>query len=270
MKKISKKEIKEALVLHKAWLEGKKSGKQADFSNVDIGNYDFSHKNLNKAIFCGANLKESNFYKASLFETNFFNAQLCKVNFCAVDISKTNFSNAEMFMVNMQYANIASADFTNANLTDANFRDAGVENTDFISADISGTDFRGARFNDVNLENVYMNEYTTGITMSCPEKGSFIGYKKAQDKIVMLEITEDAKRSSATSLKCRCSKAKVLAIKFLNNPDSKIDYAISDYDPAFIYEVGEIVEVPNFDEYRWNECSTGIHFFMSEELARKY
>ena len=267
---MSKKKIKEMILSHEAWLDGKQEGKQADFSNVDIGNYDFSHKNLNKAIFCGANLKESNFYKTSLFKADFCNAQLCRVNFGGSDISRTNFNNSDMFMVNMQYANIELADFTDANLTDATFRDTGIENTDFSSADMSGTDFRGSRFKNVNLENVYMNEYTTGITMSCPEKGSFIGYKKAQDKIVMLEITEDAKRSSATTLKCRCSKAKVLAIKFLDGSISKVEYVVSDYDPSFIYEVGEIIEVPDFDNDRWSECSTGIHFFMSEELARKY
>ena len=44
----------------------------------------------------------------------------------------------------------------------------------------------------------------------------------------------------------------------------------SDYDRDFIYKVGEVVEVKDFDENRWEECSTGIHFFMTRDEAVKY
>ena len=44
----------------------------------------------------------------------------------------------------------------------------------------------------------------------------------------------------------------------------------SDYNNRFIYTIGEIVEVTNFDEDRWNECSTGIHFFLNKEIAKQY
>ena len=39
---------------------------------------------------------------------------------------------------------------------------------------------------------------------------------------------------------------------------------------AYNYRVGEIVEVDNFDEDRFNECSTGIHFFIARESAVAY
>ena len=42
------------------------------------------------------------------------------------------------------------------------------------------------------------------------------------------------------------------------------------YDYNFIYKVGEIVEVDNFDKDRWNECSPGIHFFMTRDEAVRY
>lgn len=35
----------------------------------------------------------------------------------------------------------------------------------------------------------------------------------------------------------------------------------------FIYTVGEIAMVDDFDENRWNECSTGIHFFVNFQEA---
>ena len=104
----------------------------------------------------------------------------------------------------------------------------------------------------------------------CPTEGSFIAWKKAQCKIVKLEVTEDAKRSSATSLKSRCSKAKVLAIQEKDGNLSELTQIASNHDSSFIYKVGEVVEVTDFDEDRWNECSTGIHFFISRDMAVKY
>ena len=105
--------------------------------------------------------------------------------------------------------------------------------------------------------------------MQCPEEGSFIGYKKANDKIVKLLITEDSLRSSATTRKCRCSKAKVLSISNIENT-KEFEIVQSDYDKNFIYKVGEIVEVENFDINRWNECSSGIHFFITRQEAVNY
>ena len=97
---------------------------------------------------------------------------------------------------------------------------------------------------------------------ACTEKGSFIGFKKASNSIVELLIPEDALRSSATSRKCRCSKAKVLSITNINGDEIKRE-VVSDYDNKFVYRVGETVEVEDYDMNRWNECSTGIHFFIT-------
>jgi hypothetical protein len=82
-------------------------------------------------------------------------------------------------------------------------------------------------------------------------------------------ILEDSKRSSATTAKCRCDKAKVLDIENIETGD-KVKEIRSSYDSNFIYKVGEIVSVDNFDNNRWNECSTGIHFFVNKENAINY
>ena len=111
--------------------------------------------------------------------------------------------------------------------------------------------------------------YTIGYNLVCPEEGSFIGYKKASRYIVKLLILEDAKRSSATTMKCRCDKAKVLDIENVETGE-KIEEIESNFDSEFIYKVGEIVSVDNFDDDRWNECAQGIHFFMNRENAINY
>ena len=108
------------------------------------------------------------------------------------------------------------------------------------------------------------------IPYSCPDFGMFVGYKKASGYIVELEIPEDAKRLSATSRKCRCDKAKVLRILNYDRTVADVTEVRSDIDRNFIYKVGEMVSVDKFDEYRWNECSTGIHFFINFQEAVNY
>ena len=125
------------------------------------------------------------------------------------------------------------------------------DHKNWITEDVDGweslrADLRGAK--DVWLP------------LACPEVGSFIAFKKASDYIVKLEIPEDAKRSSATTTKCRASKANVLAILNADGSESDVYCVPSDHDPKFNYEIGKTVEVEDFDEDRWNECSTGIHF----------
>lgn len=140
---------------------------------------------------------------------------------------------------------------------------------DLRYANLRNTDLRGANLYDANLTDIKTNIHTIGYNLACPEEGSFIAYKKAKDCIIKLLILEDSKRSSATSIKCRCDKAKVLDIEKIDTGE-KVESVPSDYDINFIYSVGEIVKVDDFDENRWNECSTGIHFFMNKQNAIQY
>ena len=147
----------------------------------------------------------------------------------------------------------------------ADLRDANLRNADLSYADLSYANLRGA-----DLRGVKYNELTAFYALACPESGAFIGWKKARGKIVKLEICEDAKRSSATSRKCRCSKAKVLSIENVDGGDSGLAAISSDYDSSFVYTAGEIVEVSDYDDNRWKECSAGIHFFITRDEAVRW
>ena len=115
------------------------------------------------------------------------------------------------------------------------------------------------------------------IPYACPDFGMFIGFKKAIGcynnqaikALVTLEIPGDAKRLSATGRKCRCDKARVLRITDLKET-VELTEAYSNYDNNFYYRVGEVVSVDDFDENRWDECSTGIHFFINKQEAIDY
>ena len=151
-------------------------------------------------------------------------------------------------------------DFYGADLSGANLR----------SADLSGANLSGADLRSANLLNVRYDECTGFFALVCPEEGSFIGYKKANGHIIKLRITEDALRSSATSRKCRCSKAEVLSITTLDGEDDGLTSIPSNYDSNFIYRVGTTVEVEDFETDRWDECAAGIHFFITRQEAVQY
>ena len=153
------------------------------------------------------------------------------------------------------------ADLYMADLRGADLYMADLRGADLSEADLSGADLSGAKH--------------ANIPLACPEKGSFIGFKKVlgtteDPLIVELEISEDAMRSSATGRKCRCSKAKVVSITTEDGSEVEDGYAHSSYDPEFIYEVGKTVEVSDFDPNRWNECTPGIHFFITRQEAVDY
>ena len=175
-----------------------------------------------------------------------------KADLCYVDLRDANLSNANLRDADLRYADLRYADLSNANLSYADLCYADLHNADLCYVNLNGA------------KNVPFIPY------ACPESGSFIAYKKAREYIVELKILDDAKRLSATSRKCRCNKAKVLRILNFDRTTADITEVKSNYDSKFIYKVGDIVSVDNFDEDRWNECSTGIHFFINFQEAVDY
>ena len=148
----------------------------------------------------------------------------------------------------------------------------GGERANLSGADLSGADLSRANLSgaDLSWANLY-GAHNIDFPIACPEEGEFIGFKKVRENlIVKLKITEDAKRCSATGRKCRCSKAVVLSITNKDGSDSGLTEAKSKYDANFVYNVGETVEVTDFCDDRWNECSAGIHFFITRKEAEDY
>ena len=189
-------------------------------------------------------------------------AILSRADLSYADLSYADLCNADLSYADLSYADLSYADLSYANLSGANLSGANLSRAAMKEAILSYADIRGAK----NLPY---------IPMVCPEEGAFIGWKQAEVGhwayvIVKLEIPASAKRSSATSRKCRCDKAKVLEIYNFDGTVAKERKCYSHYDNSFIYEVGKAVKVDDFDEDRWKECSRGIHFFMSRQEAIDY
>ena len=193
---------------------------------------------------------------------------------CEDNTIKKTVQAALMSGVDLLDANLDGADLRDADLRGAYLKGATLVGADLCYANLAGANLTwanlsGAYLSDANLSDVIFDTHTCMFLPQCPD-GAFIGWKQAQDKIIKLQICEDAKRSSATSLKCRCSKAIVLDIQEFDGTKSHMNEVSSNFDRNFIYKIGEVVEVLNFNENRWNECSSGIHFFISREMAVKY
>ena len=230
---MTQEQINKILASHKEWMKGT-GGERADLRDANLRDADLRDANLCGANLCGADLR---------------GADLCGAG--------------------LRGANLCGADLRGADLCGADLCGAGLCGADLCGAGLCGAGLCGADLRDADLRGVRYNEQTAYYAMQCPEKGAYIGYKKAEGKIVELEIQADAKRSSATTRKCRASKAKVLSITSIDGKEH-FEEAKSSRDQSFVYRVGKTVEVKDFDEDRWNECSTGIHHFITREEAERY
>ena len=180
-----------------------------------------------------------------------------RANLYGANLYEVNLYGANLYGANLSRANLSEADLSGADLSGANLSGANLSRANLSGADLDGADLDGA----VNVN----------VPLMCPEKGSFTGFKKVRGNyIVELEILADAMRSSATGRKCRCSKAKVVSITNPDGSKAKETSACSGWDPNFIYSVGDVVEVKDFDTNRWNECAPGIHFFITRQEAIDY
>jgi len=147
-------------------------------------------------------------------------------------------------------ANLYGADLRGADLRDAYLRGAYLCDADLRGAYLCDADLRGANLRGANLRGANLRG-ARGVYMACPTDGSFIGWKKASGYIVKLQITEDARRSSAGGEKCRCDKAYVVEIQNADGTKADIDTIHSSHDANFVYTVGATVEVSDFDGDRW-------------------
>ena len=238
--------------LAKTVLEALKGG-------ADLYGANLRGANLREADLYGANLYGANLYGANLREADLYGANLYGANLREANLREANLRGANLYGANLYGADLREANLRGANLCGANLRGANLYGADLRGANLRGADLRGADLRGAK-----------GTYMACPTDGSFIGWKKASGYIVKLQITEDARRSSAGGEKCRCDKAYVVEIQNIDGTKADIETVHSNHDANFVYTVGATVEVSDFDGDRWNECAPGIHFFIDRRAAVEY
>ena len=246
--------IKAVLEEHCNWVKNE-GGERADLRNAKLRGADLKCADLRNAKLRGADLSETD-----LSETDLSDANLSKADLGWADLRGANLRGVDLRGADLRWADLRGADLSETDLRWANFSDADLRGADLRDADLSNANLGWADLSGVNLY----------YPIACPESGTFTAWKKAKNYIIKLEIPAEAKRSSATGRECRCDKARVISIENLNGSEGRIKEVSSNYDKEFIYRVGEIVFVDNFDENRWNECAPGIHFFITREEAVRY
>lgn len=268
----------------------------SNLTNANLINANLSYSRMERVKLCNSDLESSNLNHSNLRYADLSHAympyaDLESSNLTRADLnngvfSGSKFKNSAMCYSDFNDASLIRCDFTYTNLIHATFCDADLYKSDLSNSKLAHVKFDWANLKDVNFKgcvtkgmsvessNIEAAKNTPYIPMACPEEGSFIGYKKANFGdlccIVTLRIPEEAKRSSGFGHKCRCNMAKVINIELIGVKCEKISTAQSIYDPYFIYEVGKIVKVDNFDENRFNECAPGIHFFINKQEAINY
>ena len=227
------KNLNEILEKHLKWLNDENGGERANLSRADLSRADLSRADLSRADLYGANLSGANLRGANL--------------------SGANLRGANLYGANLYGANLSRADLYGANLS---------------RADLYGANLSRADLSETKIDPMLLNKF---YPICCPEAGNFVAWKKVRGNfIVKLEVTENAKRSSAFGRKCRCNEAKVLDIQNLDGTSAYVTEVYSKHDANFAYRVGETVRVDNFDEDRRNECAPGIHFFITRQEAVDY
>ena len=240
---MTQEELNKILEAHKHYLaqdcEGWKE-MRADLGGADLWSADLRSADLRGADLRGADLNGADLGGANLGGANLGDADL---------------SGADLRSAYLSGANLSGANLGGANLGDADLRDAYLGGAYLWRADLSGAQY---------------NEKTSFLAFVCPEEGDFIAWKRVGEVIVKLRIPSESRRSSATSRKCRCEFAEVLELQNLDGTTYKDDKVVNDNYVETIYKVGEIVHPDSWDDNRWNECSNGIHFFMTRDEAVRY
>ncbi|MCC5424419.1 pentapeptide repeat-containing protein [Clostridium botulinum] len=210
-----------------------------------------------------------------LKEIELFDMDFTSWNLSNIDFSLSAFHRVKFDEANLEYSSVFNALFDECTVRKANFRHANLECAVLRYADMTGCNIEGANLyaavlEYAKLDGIIFDEDTKWFHLHCPEKGAFLAYKKCfNDRLVQLLIPADAKRTSATLPSCRCNKAKVLTIKSFDYKESYME-AWSLVDENFVYRVCEWVEVKDFNEDRWMDSTTGIHFWMTREEAKNY
>mgnify|MGYP000497161346 CR=1 FL=1 len=193
---------------------------------------------------------------------------------CSADLRGADLRGASLSHIDLRGADLWSANLSYANLSDANLNRADLNGADLRGVNLSGADLSYADLSHANHVKLSLAKISI-----LPDEGDIIGWKKAyvdgtmppKPVIAKLLIPSDAQRSNATGRKCRASTARVLDLQDKQGnslpPDTT---AYSSYDSDFTYKKGETVHVEDFDTNRWNECTTGIHFFITRIEAVEY
>ncbi len=224
--------------------------------------------------FAGADLYGANLRGADLYGANLRGANLRGANLRGADLYGANLRGADLYGANLRGANLRGANLRGADLYGANLRGANLYGANLYGADLYGANLRGANLRGANLRgaNLYgadlkdakHADLVIAQTRILPDEGDIIGWKSCQRGVlVKLRVPENAKRSHAFGRKCRAEFVDVIEV-------FGAEFGISSYDNATQYRAGCRVHCDHFNTDWTEECTGGIHFFITRVEAENY
>ena len=207
----------------------------------------------------GSDLRGSDLRGSNLSCSNLRGSDLRGSNLSCSDLSGSNLSCS-----NLSGSNLSCSDLRGSNLRGSNLSCSDLSGSNLSCSDLRGSDLRGSNLSCSNLRGVKNEQHALAQTVITPE-GAFIGWKQCNDNVIVkLRIPDDARRSNATGRKCRAEFVDVVDV-------FGSDVGITNgHGPRTEYRVRERVHCNKWDENRWNECSGGIHFFLTREEAEAW
>jgi hypothetical protein len=220
--------------------------------------------NLSEASLAGANLYGSNLTGVNFTQANLTGANLLGANLIGVSLFGANLTRANLTRANLTGADLAIANLSEANLTGANLTGTSPRRANLSKADLTEADLTGANLTGTNLSGAKPADLIIARTRILPQ-GSIIGWKKCEHGVlVKLRIPEKAKRSHAFGRKCRAEWAEVLEVIGGDG------VGISQYDKKVRYVAGRVVKAATWDDNWQEECTGGIHFYITREEAEAH
>ena len=186
------------------------------------------------------------------------------------DLSGAWLAGASLRGANLQHADMSYATLTGADLTGADLRYVNLTGADLTGADLTGAQTCRASLGLTNLDGAKLPSPIVDLT-ACK-----VGYKKVwngdrtERVVIELRFPKGTKLTSTIfGRKCRASRALV-AQCVTPGHENETEFR-SLYDNSFVYRVGETAKpTKRFNNSSTIECTSGIHFFVTEEEAENY
>ena len=221
---------------------------------------------LSYADFYGQDVSGVNFRGCNLFSANFRTATAMTCNFMETTMNNAGFDNAVMSESNFYGSMLRMSSLYRTKLDRTNFSFADLTSSDFLEADLYKSTLCNACF--VSAKNIPY------IPTWLPVE-SFIAWVKVigetDSYIVKIKILNDSERFRGVGDICRCNKALVLEIQNLEG--EKLDIEEIEYHDkkgTLVFHVWEVTECENWQPGRWDDCLTGITFFIDRQSAVLY
>ena len=280
LEKITQEKFDALCAQHVCGIVGAAHNDFLSISDVDLSDINLDYLNLGFVVFTRVKFPDSIRF-SNMYGVKFDHCDLshCCIDYC--NFGSVSFNCCTLYNSRWRYTNMLNWRADYSYLCELELTGCVCSMVKWWCSQISLDSYSiTSGSNDISADIIKMCDPAVHVNQQCPTHGRFIGWKKvlAADPdtheyrvvcICKLEIPASARRSSSLGSKCRADKAKVLEIRSISD-GCKFKAAASQWDPSFIYRVGEYVSVDNFDENRYNECAPGIHFFIDKQAALDY